>query len=389
MRLIAILLLAASLPGWAFAHAGEDHGSDEKPTAAHVPLAPRAISAGSTALPTEVSQRLPDGSLFVPKPVQRSLGIRTVAAQKGEFPRVIELPGRVIADPNAGGRVQATQAGTIGPGPGGLALIGQRVTAGQVLAMLMPTLDASSRADKQSSLAELTAQTAMLERRLARLKQLEGSVPRKDIEQLRIELTGLKARRSALAGALGGRIALTAPVSGVVAASQVVVGQVVEAREILYEIVDPRRLAVEALAFDRLPLAGFGKASARIGEAIGPPIALDFVGAGRSLREQALPIIFRIRVAANDEAPVVAVGQTLKVFAETAERRSGVAVPISALSRNGANEVIIWVHERAEHFVPRRVRTISLDAQRVLVLDGLAGDERIVAQGAQALNQLR
>jgi hypothetical protein len=35
------------------------------------------------------------------------------------------------------------------------------------------------------------------------------------------------------------------------------------------------------------------------------------------------------------------------------------------------------------------VNTVALDAQRVLVLAGLAGKERVVAQGAQALAQVR
>jgi hypothetical protein len=72
------------------------------------------------------------------------------------------------------------------------------------------------------------------------------------------------------------------------------------------------------------------------------------------------------------------------VLAETQEKQAGVAVPAAALVRNGANELIVWVHERAERFVARRVRTAPLDAQRVLVLAGLEGRERVVVQGALA-----
>lgn len=337
---------------------------------------------------TEAAQRLSDGSLFVPKSVQRSLDILTAAVLPGNYPRVLELPGRVMADPNAGGRVQVAQSGTIAAGPQGLAMVGQRVKKGQVLATLAPALDASSRADKQAGLAELGAQAAVLERRLARLSQLEASVPRKDIEQARIELDSLAARRKAMAGALGGRIPLVAPVSGVVASSQVVVGQVVEAKEVLFEIVDPRRLAVEALAFQVLP-AGLGRASARLDGQGQPAIQLDFVGAAQSLREQALPVMFRIRPQDDGVPPPVAIGQTLKVLAETRDTQAGIAVPAAALVRNSGNELIVWVHERAERFVPRRVKTAPLDAQRVLVLAGLEGKERVVVQGAQSLVQVR
>lgn len=383
------LVVLAGVPGLAYPHAGEDHSQDKKPStrAVAVPLTVPSESTFSAAVP-EAAQRLSDGSLFVPKVVQRSLGILTAAVQPGDFPRALEMPGRVMADPNSGGRVQVAQTGTIDAGPKGLATVGQWVRKGQVLATLTPALDASSRADKQAGLAELEAQATVLERRLARLTQLEGSVPKKDIEQARIELESLAARRKAMAAALGGRIPLLAPVSGVIASSQVVVGQVVEAKEVLFEVVDPQRLAVEALAFEVLP-AGLGRASARLEGQGNHAIQLNFIGAGRSLREQALPVMFRIQLQDNGEMPPVAIGQTLTVLAETRDRQAGIAMPVAALVRNSGNELIVWVHERAERFAPRRVKTAPLDAQRVLVLAGLEGKERVVMQGAQSLVQVR
>ena len=380
MRLLLSLILMHGLAGQAFAHGGEDHSHDEPAPA------PKPVNAAGAAM-TGASQRLADGSLFVPKPAQRALGIRTVVAEQGEFPGVVELPGRVIADPNAGGRVQAAQAGTIAAGPRGIALVGQRVARGQVLAWLVPVLDASSRADKQSSLAELSAQASVLEKRLARLEQLEGSVPAKEIEQARIELESLRARRSAIGGALGGRIALVAPVTGVVASSSANVGQVVDAKEVLFEIVDPDRLAVEALAFDAIAAGGLKRATARVGET---RIGLDFIGAGLALREQALPVLFRIRREAGEKhAPLLAIGQTVKVLAEIGTNRPGVAVPAGAISRNDSNESVVWVHDTAERFVPRRVKTLPLDAERMLVIEGLTGGERVVTSGARALGQVR
>jgi multidrug efflux pump subunit AcrA (membrane-fusion protein) len=167
-----------------------------------------------------------------------------------------------------------------------------------------------------------------------------------------------------------------------------VIGQVVEAKDVLFEIIHPQRLTVEALAFEILP-AGLGRASARLDGAGNHLINLSFIGAGHSLREQALPVMFRIQPDASGTMPPVAIGQTLKVLAETQDRQAGIAVPVSALVRNSSNEMIVWVHERAERFVPQRVKTAPLDAQRVLVLNGLEGKERVVVQGAQSLVQVR
>ena len=57
--------------------------------------------------------RLPDGSVNVPKAAQRRMGVRTVLAPVSEAPVTFELPGRVVADPNASGRVQAVHGGRI------------------------------------------------------------------------------------------------------------------------------------------------------------------------------------------------------------------------------------------------------------------------------------
>lgn len=371
--------LALALSSQTFAHGGEDHSHDEPP-------APVVVVPGLAGA-VEAPQRLTDGSLFVPKSAQRSLGVLTTAVQAGEFPRVLELPGRVVADPNAGGRVQSLQAGTIVAGPNGIATIGQPVQQGDVLAFLIPRLDAFDRADKEATLTELAARAAQIEKQLNLFKQYGGGVPQQQIDQARIDLEGTRARHRLLSAALDARQPLIAPVSGVVAVSHVGVGQVVDVKEDLFEIVDPKRLAIEALAFDPSQVARLGSASARIGS--GDVIELDYIGAARSLREQALPLLFRIRADETVDAPFVAVGQTLNVLVQTQTSRRGVAVPTSAFGRTGTNDMLVWVHASAERFEPRRVKAEPLDAARMLVLEGLSGGEQIVTQGVQALGQIR
>jgi hypothetical protein len=365
------------------AHGGEDHGDEQKAPVAPAPVA--AVDAQGQVTFNEPALRLPDGSVFVPKSAQRQLSLRTRTALKGEFPRTVELNGRIVADPNAGGRVQTFQSGRIEAGPNGLAVLGQQVIKGQILAWLQPAATALERGTQLSALAELAAQESVLERRLVRLQQLEGSVPQKDIEQAEIELAAFKKRKSAVGGSLG-REALVAPVSGVVSAANVAVGQVVDARAVVFEVIDPQRLAVEALAYDPLLLDGLTKASAPIA---GGLLDLAFVGLGRTLKEQAMPVLFRVETPKNGALPAVAVGQTLKVLAQTKARQAGVAIPAAAVVRNAANESVVWVHESAERFVARKVKVAALDGHSVAVTDGLNGGERVVVQGAASLAQIR
>lgn len=385
-RYFLAMLAVLALEVWAHGgeeHGDEAHGNDKHATATAVPAA--QVRTQARFILDEPALRLPDGSVFVPKSVQRQWALRTAVARKGEFPRVLELNGRVVADPNSGGRVQTFQSGRIEAGPNGLAVLGQKVNKGQILAWLQPATTAVERGSQQSALAELAGQEAILQRRLARLRQLEGSVPQKDIEQAEIELKAFKTRKGAVGGSLA-REALVAPVSGVVSAANAAVGQVVDAREIVFEVIDPKRLAVEALAYDPLLPDGLARASAPVA---GGVLELAFVGAGRSLKEQAMPVLFRVVWPKTGELPAVAVGQTLKVLAQTRVLESAVAVPAAAVVRNAANEAVVWVHASPESFVARKVKVAPLDGESVVVSSGLSGGERIVGQGAAALAQIR
>ena len=328
-------------------------------------------------------QRLADGSLFVPKPVQRQLGIRTLRARIGDLAATIELNGKIIADPNTGGRVQASFAGSVMPGPKGMPVPGRRVAKGEVLAYLRPVSGTIERGNQRSQLAELEAQLAIADGRVRRFEQLEGAVPQKEIEAARIERDALQKRRAFVGASINAAEPLLAPAAGVISASHhLVAGQIVDAREILFEIVDPARLAVEALAYDPGIAATLVSASALVEQTA---LELKFVGAGRQLREQALPLLFQI-VTIN---PAVAVGQPVKVIVRTAQGIKGAAIPRSALTKVGAGETAIWVHAEAERFVVRRVRHQSLDAANVAIVDGLHDGDRVVVEGAGLLSQVR
>lgn len=378
LAIVAVLAFLGLAAGQAMAHGGEDHSQDKKPAAVV------ASKATAGALPVEAAsaQRLPDGSLFVPKPVQYQLGLRHVVAGVAELAATVEFNGKVIADPNAGGRIQAAQPGRIEAGPKGLPTLGQKVTKGQVLAWLRPAASSIERGNQQAQFAELEAQLAIAERKLARYEQLEGAIPQKEIEAARFEAEALKKRRAAVGASVGAAEALRAPVSGTIAAANVVAGQVVESKEVLFEVVDPARLAVEALAYDPALADGIGEASAQLP---GGALKLQYVGGGRLLREQAMPLLFR--VVAQD-APV-AVGQPLKVIAKTSRTTRGAAVPMAALVKVSAGETAIWVRDGAERFVLRKVAVQSLDAATAAVTSGLASGERVVTDGASLLSQVR
>ncbi len=361
---LVVLLTLAGAPA-AHAGPGHDHGDG--------PAAPSANGP----------QRQPDGSVFLPKPAQRQLGVRTLPTQAAALPRSFELNGQVVMDPNAGGKVQPLNAGRIEPGPRGLPNPGQAVRKGEVLAYVVSSAAPIERSNQAAQLAELRAAKSLADKRVARLKELSDTVARKDIEAAESEAQSLSDRIAALGVGVAPREALAAPVSGVVASANVVAGQVVDARELLFEIVDPARVRIEALAFDAAIAADIGGASIAVGS---ERVSLQFIGSARSLREQALPLVF---LAEGRLLTALAVGQPVRVFVQGKSPVQGIAVPVASLMRNPANQTIVWVKTAPERFEPRVVTTAPLDGVRVAVTSGLQAGDRVATQGATLINQVR
>lgn len=342
-----------------------------------------AAPVAGMAQPMDQPRRQPDGSVFIPKPTQRLLGVRTVLVDRSEAPLSVQLVGQVIADPNASGRVQAPQAGRIAAPEGGFPTLGSRVERGQVLAFVVPVLAAQERGSAQASLAELEAQISIAQQRVQRLSALAGSVSAREIAEARAELDGLRARRAALAEGLNGREPVRAPVSGVLSVVGGVNGQIVDAREVLFEVVDPDRLWVEAVAFDAAAVAEVSGADAVT--AAGQTLPLAFVGRGLSLRQQALPLQFRITAP----PPGLSVGTPVTVTVQTPRRAGGIVLPAEAVVRSADGPQVVFEMPGAERFVPRPVRVQPLDGRHVLVTAGLERGARVVTEAASLIAQVR
>jgi len=364
--LLAALLSTLAAPG-ALAHDGEEQE-------------PAGLAAPVTG---DLAQRLPDGALLVPKPVQRLLAIRTVLAEASTHRKTLELPGRIIPDPNASGFVQASVSGRLSAPKGGFPRLGTRVQAGDVLALVTPPLQAIDVSDMRQRQGELEQQIGIVEKRIARYEGLAkvNAVPKVTLDEAILELKGLKERRLQLDKVRAEPERLIAPVSGVIASANAVAGQIAETNAVVFQIVDPARLWIEALTFSLMPDAE--RATARTAD--GAALVLSFQGAGLTDRSQAIPVHFAVQGAPKG----LRVGQLVTVLATAGEEVRGIAVPRQAVLRNANGQTIVFEHTGAERFEPRPVRGAPLDAGRAIVLDGLSAGARVVVQGAELLNQIR
>ena len=364
--LVGLFVLSATS---LFAHEGEDHADQPK----------------TVPTPTsDLAQRLPDGSVFVPKAAQRIFAVRTIVTESAVHRRTTELPGRVIPDPNASGFVQAAIGGRLSPPQGGFPRLGTPVAAGDILAYVTPPMQAIDVSDMRQKQGELDQQISIAERKLARYETLapSGAVARSQLEDSRSEVAGLKERRAMLDKSRREPEALIAPVSGVVADGNAVAGQIAQPNAIVFHIIDPQKLWIEALSFEVIPdvQGAFAKTAS------GKTFNVSYRGSGFADRSQSIPVHFAIE---GSDLSGLRAGQFVSVMVRTEAERPGIAIPRSALVRAANGQDIVFEHVAAELFVPRMVRIAPLDGERVLVSAGLEAGKRIVTQAAELLDHVR
>ncbi len=364
---IAVLVFAPAMFGTPVARAGSAEAA--------------LITMPAPPVARDVARRLPDGAVFVPKSTQRILAVRTLLTTEAEHARTIELPGRIIPDVNASGLVQASVGGRLSPPAGGFKPLGTSVRAGDILAYVRPPLPSADATVQAQQARELDQQIAIVTRKVERLSAIQPIIAKSQLEDAQLELSGLKERRANLDRVNREPEPLHAPVGGVIAAANAVAGQMAEPSSVIFQIVDPARLWVEALAFE--PQGLTSEATARLAD--GRLLRLTYLGTGIADRNQAVPVQF----AVVGDARGLRSGQFLTVFARSSEVRKGIALPRSAVLRNANGQAVVYEHANAERFVPREVRTVGLDGERVLVVAGLDTGKRVVTQGAELLDQIR
>ena len=345
---------------------------------AHEMAASAPVAAG-----TDRASRSADGAVFVPKPIQRIFGLRTIVTEAGAHARSIELPGRIIPDPNASGFVQTAIGGRLSAPPGGFPRLGTPVKQGDVLAHVTPPIQQIDVSDMRQRQGELDQQIAIVDRRLARYAKLAptGAIAQIQLDETRLELEGLKERRASLDHVRREPEKLIAPVDGLIADGTPVAGQIAQPNAVVFHIVDPARLWIEALSFDAVVEPRLAAARS----ANGRTLPLRFRGSGWADRNQSVAVQFEIQ----GESKGLRAGQFVTVLLATNEDKSGVAIPRVSVIRTSNGQDVVYLHTAPERFEARAVLIEPLDGDRVLVLAGLEPGARIVVQGVELLDHVR
>lgn len=360
-----------------------------EPTEAPAPAALKPIDPGLLAnLLYDRSSRNADGSFFVPKTLQRMFEVRTERLVETDVRAGIKLNGRIVPDPQAHGQVEAGLLGRIEPPETGMPVLGDEVRKGQILAHVVPVVGVVDRSQVRREVARLTHEIRLAAEGVEMMKQFRF-VPFREgkIIQMQIRLDGLRQERAALLPMLKTQEFLRSPIDGVIASTTAVAGRVAQPGEMVFDIVNPRLLWVEATVPDPTIAAEASRgaqATARTPE--GQTLAVTYVGSGPAVRQQSTPMLFRIDNPPNG----LRVGRPASVLLRGEHHaQRGLPVRRSAISIGSDGVQQVWEQTDAETFVSHAVQTQDIDAQTVLVLNGLNEGARVVVRGVSLMAQLQ
>jgi membrane fusion protein, heavy metal efflux system len=191
-------------------------------------------------------------TFIVEKETQFLFNIQTQKIGTGDFNESSVLLGTVIAAPQGRAVIQSPQAGKIvslrvAPG--------QRVSKGQVVAVIEQQVDAGTQISIISQSNSVNAEYEAAKAQYERLMAIEDIAAKKDITEAKARYESAR-RNKALFDANTGKntgntkaITLTSPVSGVVSTFNYAIGAVVNSGETLFEITNLDQVFVEAQVF--------------------------------------------------------------------------------------------------------------------------------------------
>ena len=272
-----------------------------------------------------------------------------------------------------------------------LAVPGQAVRAGQVLAEAQSTELGRARAAYDSAQAHVTLARSALERKRGLADRI---VPRREVQEAEADLAAaqaeLRAARATLqalgasvtSGGDASRLPLSAPIGGTVIDRNVALGQMIDPGHIAFRVGDLSRLWLVAHAFERDAVRVAIGTPARVTLAAFP--GQTFTGRVTYVGRQVDPAsrTIPVRVELSNPQGILSPGMSATAWLQVSMASENVVtVPVASLQRLRDQWVV---------FIPKNDRTFEIrtigrgrDLQgEVEILNGLQPGETVVVDGA-------
>lgn len=346
------------------------------------------------------ANEVPPGRIMFLKETAWSGDFGTAPAEERELIPTLRTTGELRAMAGREARLTATAHGRVvieTPIP----VLGMKVTAGQVLARIVPQIE--NTGDRVSLAADVsTTQTelAAAQSQLARSERLWAArtIAEKQLEEARTAVALARTRYDAAKGRLGqfdagasGRTGgramfqVRSPLAGTLVAIHASSGQTVEDGELLFTVVDLSRIWLHADVFepDIAKVEGATRATFRVDGSdqpisIAPPDGrMVTIGQLVDEKTRTVPIIFEL----TNPGQGLRIGSFATVWIETGEPTRALAIPETAIV-DDAGRKVAYVQVEGESFERRLVALGIRSGGYAQVTSGIAKGERVVTRGA-------
>jgi RND family efflux transporter MFP subunit len=368
ISIIFLLLFPASSNYFTSAHEGEDHG--EK----------KASNTGG-----------PSNTFIVEKETQFLFDILTQKVETGNFNQSAEVLGTIIPSPKGMAVIQTPQTGKI---VSIRTSVGQRVSAGQVLAIIEQQVDAGTQISIISQKNTVESEYNAAKAQYDRLRGIADIVAKKDLTEAKARFeTAAKNKRLFEANAKGNfnstkMVTLTAPISGVVGTFNYSIGAVISAGQTLFEITNLDRVYVEAQVFshDVIKLRTLQKVTAYSSL---PNDTTEYNVNVISTAQQVNPenqsqvVLFEV-TNANGRFKI---GENINVRIYSANYTKQIIIPDeSVVDVNG--KPAVFIKDKAEQFSISYVNKGTSNGKAVNIIKGVEQGERVVSNGVYQMKTM-
>ncbi|MCU0419273.1 MAG: efflux RND transporter periplasmic adaptor subunit [Cyclobacteriaceae bacterium] len=327
----------------------------------------------------------------VPKETQFLFDVTTQPVQQGGFTESTKLFGTVIPSSNGQAVVQSPQTGRI---TSLNVKVGQKVTQGQVLATIEPTIDAGNAvtflAEKNNAEAELEAAQKDYER----LKSIEDIAAKRDVAEAESRYNKARENKKLFENVGNGTsnnaraIFLKSPINGTLSNFTFAIGATVNANETLFTVTNLSKVYVEAQVFDKdadkVNTGGNFMVECATTD-VHKTAQVKLLAPAQSINptNQTQRVIFEMENPDNE----FKIGEFVNVQVFAAKPIKEIALPNSAISEINGRPVI-FIKDSAEQYSVSYVSIGQNNGSYTVIQKGVEEGERVVVNATYQMKMI-
>lgn len=327
----------------------------------------------------------------VPKETQFLFEVLTQPVQEGAFTETTKLYGTVLPSSTGQALVQSPQTGKITS----LQIqVGQRVTRGQLLALVEPSLDAGNAVNFLAEKNNVEAELEAAKKEYDRMKSIEDIAAKRDVSEAEARYKKAVENKKLFEGIANDQhsaaraIFLRSPISGIVGNYTLAIGTSVNAGETLFTITNLDKVYIEAQVFDKDAAKVNAGKSFEVDCAtndIHKTAEVKLLAPAQSINptNQTQRVIFEM----NNHEGEFKIGEFVyvRVFASQTSRE--ISMPNSAISEINGRPVV-FIKDNAEHFSVSYVSLGHNNGSYTVITKGIEEDERVITNGTYQMKMI-